>query len=223
MNYKAIIFDMDGTIISTDHIWNKATRDLITRRGHTISEQQEQDLKNNLHGLAINESCLFIKMMFNLQEPVAELMQEKSKIACDLYEQEVTFIEGFTDFHGKVAAYDLKHGIATNADDNTVLVTKKALKLEQFFGEHIYNISHVNFKGKPQPDIYLHTAFKLGVSPAECIAIEDSAHGIRAAQAAGMLCIGINSHGIESQIAQADIKINNYAQIELDLILGKKK
>lgn len=223
MKYKAIIFDMDGTIVDTEHIWKEATQTLITRRGITITEDLSKELSCRLNGMALPQSCLIIKEITNSAEPVEDLIAEKSNLACQLYEQGlVRFIEGFHEFYQQVMAHNLKTSIATNANDATLEITDRMLNLKQYFGEHMYNLSHVS-KGKPHPDIYLHAAGKIGVAPELCIAIEDSAHGIAAAKAAGMFCIGINSSGNPDQIKKADLKIDRYEQIMLHELLQLPK
>lgn len=212
---------MDGTIVDTEHIWKHATQELITRRGVPMTDQLSAELSHRLNGIALHQSCLVIKEVTKTSEPVEDIMKEKSNLACDLYTTlGVKFIEGFLEFHAQVKQLQLKMGIATNANDATLILTDKMLNLKQFFGEHIYNISHVGNKGKPQPDIYLHAAAKLQIDPRECIAIEDSAHGIAAAKAAGMFCIGINTSKNPAQIQDAHLKIDRYEQIELMLLLG---
>jgi beta-phosphoglucomutase-like phosphatase (HAD superfamily) len=66
------------------------------------------------------------------------------------------------------------------------------LALEAEFGSHVYSADMVA-RGKPNPDIFLHAASKLGVHPSECLVIEDSAGGIRAAVAAGMTAVGLSA------------------------------
>ncbi len=219
MKFKAIIFDMDGTIIDTEHIWNRATRELIRNRGVVITPELDQELKERLNGMALGQSCSIIKEITKTSESVEQLVKEKSNLACSLYKDGVRFIEGFELFFNKIKQYPLAVGLATNADDATLSLTKQTLKLERFFGPHLYNISYVNNVGKPNPAIYLHTARQLEVDPQECIAFEDSAHGISAAQAAGMFCVGINSSKNPTQIARAHLKIEGYHEIDLEKLL----
>ena len=219
MNYKAIIFDMDGTIIDTSHIWRQATKDLITKYGINFDHDVHQDIHAKIHGLGMKESCSIIKNHFNLNASVDVLMQEKSHIAAGLYENNICFIDGFQEFHQRVVSAQLKTGIATNADDVTLRITKTTLQLERFFGEHIYSIAQVNYVCKPDPAIYLHAAAKLSVTPQECIAIEDSAHGIEAAKKAGIFCIGINTGKNRAAIAHSDLIIESYNELELTQLL----
>ncbi len=210
---------MDGTIIDTNHVWHQARKQIIINRGYQLTLEDEAYLDQQLAGLDTLKSCQIIKDLIQTDDSIEILMKEKTALACQLYERGIRFIDGFTEFHAKARAIPLKMGVATNANLQTVIVTDKNLNLTHYFEHHVYTINHVNNIGKPNPAIYLYAAKQLQVDPKECIAIEDSAHGILAAQSAGMLCIGINSGGKPEQIQKADIKVNGYHEIILDELL----
>jgi len=219
MKYKALIFDMDGTIINSEHIWQQATRDLIESKGINLSDKEHELFNQQLKGLAIRGSCSIIKEQHNLPHDLEELMREKKQRAFDLYKHGITFIEGFQDFHKKVLSHNLKTAIATSADDMTLHAATHALHLRNYFGEHIYGISCVNDVYKPAPDIYLYAANKLGIHPWECIAIEDSHFGVKAAVSAGMFCIGINTSKNRNALKEANIIVEGYDEISLPNLL----
>ncbi len=222
MKYKAIIFDMDGTIIDTDHIWKQANRDLIASRGVTLTPELEHELSQRLSGHSMIECCRIIKEMLNLPDAVEILYKEKAVIADKLYKSGLRFINGFLEFHQKAVQMNLKVGLATNATDQTVQISNKMLNLERLFGVHIYNSSHVQSFFKPHPAIYLHAAAQLGHKPEECIAIEDSKNGVTSAISAGMYCIGINTSKKPELIAHSHQIINEYEEIDLITLLELK-
>lgn len=219
MKFKAIIFDLDGTIVDTSDIWHRANELLIESKGITYTPELRELIQSKIHGLATHRSCSIIKDVLSLPDELDSLISEKRKIAQQLYETKLAFIDGFEEFHDDVEELGLLHGIATNADDTTVSLTDKSLNLRKFFGEHIYGISCVNYVCKPDPAIYLHAAEQLGCKPADCLAIEDSAHGIEAAQRAGLFCIGINTAKSHDQVKKADLIVDEYQAIDLKKLL----
>ena len=223
MKYKGIIFDMDGTIIDSEHIWRKVTHDLIVSKGIKPTFELLEDIEARFNGIGLRPSCLILKEELNLKDTVEELMVEKQQHVNRLFGDQIKFIDGFKNFHKRALEKNLKVSIATNADDRTLAKTIETLNLQDFFGDHIYNVTHVNNKHKPAPDLFLHAASQLGLDPKDCVAIEDSGHGIKAAVDAGMFCIGINTSKNRDSLKEAHLIIDRYDEICLKRLLKIKK
>lgn len=218
MKYKAIIFDMDGTIITTETAWAQASKHLLKTKGN-LTDKECQEIMPSLLGASLYTTCAFIKKTFNTKESIEDLMEEKQQLAFSQFKSQAKFIEGFDRFHNKISSLQLKSAIATNANQRSVNEVLQYLPLKDFFQEHIYSIDLVNRLPKPLPDIYLFAAEKINIHPKDCIAIEDSAHGIAAAVSAGMFCIGINTGNDRNALKQAHLIIESYDDLEIDTLI----
>jgi HAD superfamily hydrolase (TIGR01509 family) len=221
MKYKGIIFDLDGTIVDTVPLWDRASRHLLEKRGVVLTPEIIKELEARAHSLGVLQSSAAIKDMFKFDESAEQLAEEKVAHVMALYRQGIRFIDGFEAFHAKVVAKDLHKAIATNADDTTIHTTNEALNLRRFFGEHIYGLSAVNNVCKPNPAVYLRAVESLELEPHECVAIEDSRPGVEAARNAGLFCIGINTGKDVQRIKDADIIIEHYNEIDIEALIDK--
>jgi beta-phosphoglucomutase len=215
MAYKAIIFDLDGTIVDSSHLWKVAIETLLTTKNISLDPEEKERLLIEIDSLDLYNGCRVLKQTCHLHDEVPFLARELATLGNQAYENGIHFIDGFEEFHRGVETQNLKKCIATNADKTTIAVINRKLNLEKFFGSQIYNPTHVNNVGKPHPALYLYAAEQLLCTSSECCVIEDSAHGIAAAKAAGMFCIGINTSNKPDQLKQADLIVNGYHEIEL--------
>ena len=223
MIYKAVVFDMDGTIVDTERVWAQATCTLLEQKNIACTPELLHQIRTKIQGLDVVNSCRTIKEITGMEGTVGEICEVKKGIAHDYYAAGIRFMQGFIDFHKKLQALGIKTAIATNAVEKTIELTQEALNIRQFFGEHIYGLERVAGKGKPNPDVYLLAAEKIEMLPHLCVAIEDSAHGIVAAQKAGMFCIGLDPADNYAQVASADYIVKGFDGIDLDLLFGAQK
>lgn len=210
---------MDGTIIESNATWNTVTEQFLIAYGIHLEPAALKTIFHEQQGLSIPDSCRLLKKQFNLPGTYEALIEHQETLAQHIKKTPFSFISGFEQFHKKITDRKLQSGLATNAPLSLLSHIADLLDLSRFFGSHMYCINHVNNMGKPHPAIYLHAAEKLNAHPKQCIAIEDSAHGIWAAKNAGIFCIGINTPEYAARISHADMVVTSYNDIDLDAIL----
>jgi len=219
---KAIIFDMDGTIIKTENAWRSANIELLRRKGFSVQQGHETFLES-LSGMGLLNAVTAIKDQFGLTESVENLIVEKKEIANIFLSQSIDFVEGFQTFHKKLQHNNIPTSIATNSSLENLTVLIKQMNFNDFFGDKMYCVDHVGNKAKPDPALFLHAADKLGVHPADCIVFEDSLYGFQAASAAGMKCIAIKTPINKEQLSHVHYAISSYHEAEVALASVIKK
>lgn len=211
---KAVIFDMDGTIVKTEHIWHQVVIDVLIQSGvGELTNEQKKELQA-LSGVGLDHSCRFLKEKYGLQESPQDLLDRKVALAHEYFDKHLEFIEGFELFHLRLQQVNIPTSIATNANRSSLNKISNKLKFERFFGKNMYCVDDVNNVAKPNPDIFLHSASMLGAKPEECIVFEDSLVGFTAAKAAGMKCIGIKNALNEGHLDKVHHAIQDYFEAE---------
>jgi len=210
---KAVIFDMDGTIIDTEYVWQKVISDFLSKRGITeLTIEQKQILKDTAGG-GLPKAASFFKQTFNFPENLEDLIQEKVNMSIEYMQKyPVSFINGFENFHDILRKNNIPTSVGTNASIPTLDLLAKKLDFKKFFGKNIYSMEHVGRKAKPDPAVFLHAAEKLNVKPEECLVFEDSISGFSAAKKAGMTLVAIKNDQNKDILYQADFAIDDYTQ-----------
>ncbi len=214
---KAIIFDLDGTIVDSEQFWFSMLLKVLEGYNIILDDDGQKELETVKCGNTIEFACKWIVNHYVLDCTYKDIENEYCRNVCKYHEGKITFVPGFESFFEKASRYPLRFAIATNSGLFSLGITEKSVNLRQKFGEHIYHRNLVA-QIKPAPDIYLHAAKQINVEPHECLAIEDSATGIKSAQAAGMFCIGLN-RGDRSKVAQADLIVDAYDEIDIETLL----
>lgn len=210
---KAVIFDMDGVMIDSEPLWEKTERVLLARRSIDYSPEY----RDQIVGLNQNDSGKLLVETFNLKESVSEIISERVEILTAIYEEELELVPGLIPLLGDLRANDYPLAVASSSPLRVINFVLDMFSLHDYFSAVVSGECTEN--GKPHPDIYLHTADRLGVEPRECVAIEDSINGVKSAKAAGMLCIAVPDKRLsQEQFRTADLIINSIDKFSLSAI-----
>lgn len=210
-NIKAVLFDLDGTLVDSMSIWKDIDIEFLGNYGIALPN----DLQNSIEGMSFTETAQYFKDRFELQESVDEIKAIWNRMAYEHYTTCVELKAGALEFLCYLKEKKIKTGISTSNSMELVQGVLKAKKIEHLFDE-VMTACQVN-AGKPSPDIYLETARKLQVRPEECLVFEDIPMGILAGKSANMRVCTIYDDFSKNQETKkrslADYYINTFQEV----------
>ena len=207
---KAVLFDMDGVIIDSEPLHHKAYHGMFKEVGISVSD----DLYESFTGQATLYICKQLVLKFNLKQAPKELVAIKRRIFKDLFfnDPELDLITGVLELIKNYHKNGLTLVLASSASMTTINNVFTRFNLDQYFKA---KLSGADLKAsKPHPEIFLKAAEASGFKPSECMVIEDSTNGVKAAHAAGIFCVGFKSpHSKNQDYALANKVITSFEEI----------
>lgn len=210
---KAVLWDLDGVLVDTAAHHFQAWRRLFHELGRDLSEE---DFRRTF-GLR-NDAILRTLLGDLPREEVARLSRRKE----ELYRQGIAGglapMPGVGELLGRLQRRGRGLAIVSSTPRENVDVALRSLGLSGLFDTVVAeeDVHH----GKPDPEGYLLAAERLGMTPRECVVIEDAAGGVEAAKRAGMRCVGLAADRPEGALAKADLVVMSLEDAAVALFLG---
>lgn len=209
---KALIFDLDGTLVNSEPLHYRAWKKTLKNNG-----VKEFSFENFLRFVGTSNETVahdFIKSD-NISKNIIELVLEKQAIYLDLI-AEIQLLpsvrEILTHFYGTLSL-----AVASSSHKREIMVILKTQKLDGYF-DLVIGGDMVKRK-KPDPEIYLKVQQSLGIAPHECIAFEDSEHGLNSAKNANMYGVAIpNDYTQHHDFSRADLLLTSLGEMDDDKI-----
>jgi HAD superfamily hydrolase (TIGR01509 family) len=210
----AVVFDLDGVLLDSEEIWDRAREELAKERGGRWHDRAQRDMM----GMSSKEWSRYMHDVIGLSEPPEEINREVVRRLTELYREELPAITGAREAVERLAGrWPL--GLASSSNRELIDLALELLGVKHLFKATIS--SEEVERGKPAPDVYLEAARRLGVEPTRAAAIEDSQNGILAAKAAGTRVIAIpNRHfpPAEGALAAADVVLASPAELTAEAV-----
>ncbi len=185
-NTKAIIFDLDGTLIDSMWLWDKIDTTYLNKLGIN----KPSDLKKEITHLSFDKTAEYFKKRFNIEDSIDDILKTWYNMSYYEYTNNIKLKSGAKEFLEYISNKGIKLGIATS---NSMVLVEACLKSNRIF--HLFDeitlTSEVS-RDKRFPDVYLLAAKRLGVSPNNCIVFEDILPAIYGAKSANMTVIAVD-------------------------------
>lgn len=212
---KAILFDMDGVIVDTEPLHHKAYFGMFDELNIQVTEKQYQAFTGQSTINVCKELCNY----FNLINKPEELVQIKRSIFKDLFvhDSNLQLLEGVLELIKDYHRNNLTLVLASSASMQTINSVFDRFGLNKYFKA---KLSGADLKAsKPHPEIFIKAALTAGFDKNQCIVIEDSTNGIKAAKSAGIYCIGYKSlHSKNQDYSKANKVISNFNEISFNKV-----
>lgn len=209
---KAVIFDMDGVLIDSQPYHFKADIDTMAEYG-VIKDQKFYEA---FAGTLTDNRMRTLRDMFGLDVPAEELIEKREKMILDIMANEdIKPVSGIPELLRSIKALGLKTAVASSSGIELIKLVLDRLGIAVYF-DSITSGNDVK-RGKPSPDIFLLAAERIGAEPSECLVVEDSENGVRAAKAAGMTALGyVNPTSGYQCLDMADAVTDDFRKVDIN-------
>ncbi len=182
--YRALLFDLNGTLSDTDALHSPAWLNLLARHG---VEADEEFYRNRISGRS--NAVIVRELLPNLTEDEVQTVIDAKEADFRGLATDLEPLPGLPDFMEKSRRCNMKVALVTNAPSDNVPFVLAALGIEEYFDEVV--LADDVGAGKPDPAPYAAALQRFGLDPEEAVAFEDSASGIASATGAGIPTVGI--------------------------------
>ena len=212
---QTVIFDMDGVIVDTEPVHRYA----YFKQFEELNIEVTEAMYTSFTGFSTRNTFQTLKEQFQLEHEVEDLIQRKRSIFNDAFDtkEDLELLEGVRTLIEDLHQNGIQLILASSASKVTIDRVFSRFGLHDFF-THI--VSGEDFpKSKPHPAIFEHAA-SLSIAPKEnCIVIEDSTNGVKAAKAAGIYCVGYESaHSKDQNLNEADKVITHFKELNATIV-----
>ena len=207
---KAIIFDMDGVLVDSEPFNIEIEKRQFGLNHLSISEEEHHQYM----GVATDVMWREIAKRQSLSLPVETLIEQNKTESIHYFTElkEIPVMPGLVDLLEKLTLKNFPIAVASSSFPEIIELILQRTGLRKHF--QVVVSSQEAGKSKPEPDVFLLAAKQLGINPQDCMVIEDSANGIKAAKAAGMRCIAFEGPGANpANQKQADAVIKSFDQL----------
>jgi len=206
---EAVVFDLDGVIVDSEHVWDEVRQRLAEDRGGRWHDRASRDMM----GMSSLEWSRYMHDVIGLAEPPEQINAEVVRRLVAVYCQELPLLPGAVEAVEALAArWPL--ALASSSNRELIDLVLSISGLERLFAATVS--SEEVARGKPAPDVYLEAARRLDVPAERCAAVEDSENGILSAKAAGMRVIAIPNPQYppaDDALAAADLVLPTVADL----------
>jgi len=216
---RALIFDMDGTIVDNMSYHTQAWIAFFERRGKTIDPDQFFRDTAGRQGKEIIRHYVGQDLS---DDDIMALTHEKEVLYREMYGPHRRTIDGFDAFIDTARSRGFKLAVATSASPGSARFVLDEMGLRERFDEVVIGTVDVP-RGKPHPDVFLKAADRCDVTPANSIVFEDAPLGVEAARRAGMRAVVLTTTLPASAFADYDNVIaivNDFTQLDVETLLG---
>jgi len=211
---EGVIFDLDGVLLDSEHVWDEIREQLARERGGRWHERAQREMM----GMSSLEWSRYMHDEIGVPDPPEEISAEVVRRLEAVYRDHLPTAPGAK---GAVERMAERWPLALASSSNRELITL-ALELLGVADRFKATVSSEEVaRGKPAPDVYLEAARRLPVNPDRAAAVEDSHNGIRSAKAAGMRVIAIPNRRFppgEDALAEADLVVETLAGLTAEAI-----
>ena len=214
-NFQAVLFDLDGVLVDSEPLYLAAINLLLSQcDSRAISDEENQQF---LIGTTVNETWTRIKSLRDLQQPIEYYINKYDPIVRAVLEQRMQPQPGVTTLLQAIKKRRLKAAVASSSLRSWVNLKLINLQLIDYF-DALVGGDEVD-QGKPAPDIYNLAAQQIGLTPNQCIAIEDSPTGISAAVSSGAYTIAVKTSSTKDlNISKAHMILNSLEEFDFTLL-----
>lgn len=209
--YQGAIFDLDGTILDSMHVWREIDAEFLGRRGLAVPE----DYLEAITPLGFDKAAEYTIRRFSLPESREEIIREWYQMAQEAYQNRVELKEGAGEWLKYLKEKGIPLAVATASDEALFVPALKRTGIYGYFDAFV-TVKEV-VRGKGFPDIYEKAAARIGRQPGQCVVFEDILKGIEGARMGGFCAVAVydeNSADDEARIrAVADYYIYEYKQL----------